>query len=215
MLRHLTIAAFALAAAGCASAVYDSLERRGIDARTVLADRVADARNDASDAAAKIEAAGGALRAVKGLEGAALARQIDSARAAAQDAAVAAQDLRLSNNTVSAAGARYFREWEEEIGLYESAAERQAAAARLKAHIEGHRKLGGALDAASLRLSPALTLINDEVAVLRKNPTSGVVVASRAARVDAAGAAATEAAGTLRGAAAEADRFLSALSAAQ
>ncbi len=214
MLRRLTIAAFALAAAGCASAVYDSLERRGVDAKSVLADRVADARDDASSAATKIEAAGAALRAAKGLEGAALARQIDGARGRAQDAAVAAQDLRLAADTVDAAGDRYFREWEEEIGLYETASERAAAASRLKAQSEAHRKLGGALGAASLRLSPALTLVNDEIAVLRKNPTSGVVAASRAARIDAAGAAAAEAAKTLRGAASEANAFLAALNSA-
>jgi hypothetical protein len=210
MLRTLTIAAL-LALAGCASAVYDSLERRGVDAKSVLVDRVGDARDDALAAASKIEAAAGALAAAKGLEGPALARQIDLARAGAQDAAVAAQDLRLSTDTVGASGARYFTEWEEEIGLYQTRAEQDAAAAKLKAQAEAHRKLGAALGAASLRLSPALTILNDEVAVLRKNPTSGVVVASRAARIDAASASAAEAAAALRGAGAEADRFLAAL----
>jgi len=213
MLRRLTIACFALSAAGCASAVYDSLERRGVDAKSVLSDRVADARDDANAAAAKIEAAGQALGATRGLEGAPLARQIDSARAAAQDAAIAAQDVRLASDTVGAAGGRYFREWEEEIGLYETTAERSAAAARLNADREGHRRLGGALGAASLRLSPALTLLTDEIAVLRKNPTSGVVVSSRAGRIDTASNAAVEAAGALRSAAGEADSFLAALSA--
>jgi hypothetical protein len=210
MFRTLTIAAM-LALSGCASAVYDSLERRGVDAKSVLADRVGDARDGALAAATKIEAAAGALAAAKGLEGPALARQIDLARAGAQDAAVAAQDLRLSTDTVGASGARYFKEWEEEIGLYQTKAEQDAAAAKLKGQAEAHQKLGAALSAASLRLSPALTILNDEVAVLRKNPTSGVVVASRAARIDAAGASAAEAAASLRSAGAEADRFLAAL----
>lgn len=210
MLRALTIAAM-LALAGCASAVYDSLERRGVDAKTVLTGRTQEARDDALAAAARIETAAGALSAVRGLEGPALARQIDAARAGAQDAALAAQDLRLSTDTVGASGARYFAEWEEEIGLYQTQAEQDGAAAKLKTQADAHRKLGAALSAASLRLSPALTILNDEIAVLRKNPTSGVVVASRAARIDAAGAAAAEAAAALRSAGAEADCFLAAL----
>ncbi|MDZ7628526.1 MAG: DUF2959 family protein [Parvularculaceae bacterium] len=210
MFRTLTITAM-LALTGCASAVYDSLERRGVDAKIILSDRVEDARDDAAAAATKIEAAAGALAAAKGFEGPALARQIGMARANAQDAAVAAQDLRLSTDTVGASGERYFQEWEEEIGLYQTPTEREAAAARLKSQAEAHRKLGGALSAASLRLSPALTILNDEIAILRKNPTSGVVAASRAARIDAASKASAEAAASLRSAGAEADRFLTAL----
>lgn len=210
MYRTLTIAAM-LALTGCASAVYDSLERRGIDARSVLTERVADARGDALAAAAKIEFAAAALTAVKGLDGPALARKLDAARGSAQDAAVAAQDVRLSADTVGASGARYFRGWEEEIGLYQTPGEQEAAAAKLKSQAEAHKRLGGAFSAANLRLSPALTLLNDEIAVLRENPTSGVVAASRSARIDAAASASAEAAAALRAAGGEADRFLTVL----
>ena len=213
MRRHILLAALALMAAGCASAVYDSLDRRGVDARTVLADRVADARDDALSAAGKVEAAAAALSAAKSLDGPDLARQLSNALGAAQDAAVAAQDLRLSTNSAGASGARYFEAWEREIGLLETATERDAAAGRLKAQAEAHRKLGAALNAASLRLSPALTLLNDEVTALRKSPTSGVAARSRAGRIDAAAAASGEAAAGLREAAAEADRFLATLNA--
>ncbi|MFN0024393.1 MAG: DUF2959 family protein [Parvularculaceae bacterium] len=211
MVRTLTIAAMALAAAGCASAVYDSLERRGVDAKTVLIERVTDAGEDASAAADAIDAAGNALAGARGLDGPGLSRQIGSARASAQGAALAAQDLRLSADTAKAAGARYFREWEEEIGLYETPTEREAATARLKAQSSAHRSFLGAIDSAGLALSPALTLITDEIDVLRKNPTSGVVVASRAARIDAARRAATDASAKLRSAAAEAGGFLAAV----
>lgn len=210
MLRTLTIAAM-FALTGCASAVYDSLERRGVDAKAVLADRVGEARDDALSAAAKIEAAGTALAAAKGLDGETLAGQLAAARARAQDAASAAQDVRRSTSIAGASAARYFREWEEEIALYPTPPEQDAARARLKAQAEAHRKLGAALGAASLRLSPALALLSDEIAVLRDDATSGVVVAARADRIDAAVAAAQDASGALRGAAGEAERFIAAL----
>lgn len=214
MRRSLLVAALALLAAGCASAVYDSLDRRGIDARTILADRVSDARNDAVSAAGKIEAAGAALSAAKSLDGPDLARQLSAALGAAQDAAAASQDLRLSTGAAGSSGARYFETLEQEIGLLETGAERDAAAGRLQAQADAHRKLGLALNAAILRLSPALTLLNEEVATLRKSPTSGVAARSRAGRIDAAAAASGEAAAALRDAAAEGDRFLAALNAA-
>jgi hypothetical protein len=212
MLRALIFAA-AVTLAGCASAVYDSLERRGIDAKTVLADHVRDARNDAATAAGAIEAAAAALSAVRGLEGPALARQIGAADAGAQDAAIAAQGLRLSADTVGASGARYFREQEEKISLYPTAAEQEGAAATLKTQAAQHKKIATALKAAGLRLSPALSLITGEIGVLRKDATSGVVVRSRAVRIEAAGAAAAEAGRALRDAGNEADRYLAALAA--
>jgi hypothetical protein len=214
MRRLFLVTALALLAAGCASAVYDSLDRRGVDAKTILADRVADARDDAVAAATKVEAAAAALSAAKGLDGPDLARQLSAALGASQDAAVAAQDLRLSTGAAGASGARYFEAWEKEITLLDSATERDSAAGRLKAQADAHRKLGAALNAASLRLSPALTLLNDEVTALRKSPTSGVAARSRAGRIDAAAAASGDAAAGLREAAAEAERFLAALNAA-
>ena len=214
MRRRFVFAALALLASGCASAVYDSLDRRGVDAKTILADRVADARDDALAAAAKVDAAAAALSAAKSLDGPELARQLSAALGASQDAAVAAQDLRLSTNAAGASGARYFEVWEQEIGLLDSATERDAESSRLKAQADAHRKLGAALNAASLRLSPALSLINEEVATLRKSPTSGVAARSRAGRIDAASAASGEAAAGSREAAAEADRFLAVLNAA-
>lgn len=213
MLRALTIAA-ALALTGCASAVYDSLERRGVDARAVLIDRVGDARDDAVLTATRLEAAARELSDAKTLEGPMLARQLDMARASAQDAAVAAQDLRLSGESMSASGARYLREWEEEIALYQTPDEKEAAAAKLKAQAEALDQLSVLFSTANLSVSPALTLLNEEIAELRKNPTSGVVVTSRAGRIDAATDAAVEAARVLRNISLGADRFLFSLSSA-
>lgn len=211
MRRRLFVAALALLAGGCASAVYDSLERRGVDAKSILEGHVEDVRRKSAAAAASAANAADTLSAAKTLDGPALARQLDKALGETQDLAVAAQDLRLSTNTVGASGARYFEAWEKEISLYETPAERDAAAGRLKAQADAHRRLGAALSAANLRLSPALSLLRQETAALRKSPTSGVLARSRAGRVDAAAAAAGDAAVALREAAAEAERFLAAI----
>ena len=50
MLRYTVLALFALAASGCATAYYSTLEQFGVEKRDVLVDRVKDARGEQADA---------------------------------------------------------------------------------------------------------------------------------------------------------------------
>lgn len=210
-MRMLMIAA-SLALAGCATAVNDSLDRRGVDARTLLIERVTETREDAGRASGAFDKAGDALGAIAGLDGAALARQLDQARAAGQNAALAAQDFRLSVDTVKAAGERYFRKAEEELSLMKTSEENfRAAEAALNAAEDAHRDYVSAVDAAKLRLSPALSLYDAEVTALRRNATSRIAAESRAAERAATIAASKDASAGLVAAAAAADRYLGAL----
>ncbi|OFX03971.1 MAG: hypothetical protein A3E78_13845 [Alphaproteobacteria bacterium RIFCSPHIGHO2_12_FULL_63_12] len=206
------LVAAALALAGCATAVNDSLDRRGVDAQTMLAERVTTTRADALEASAQIRNAGAALGAIAELDGAALARQLDQARAAGQDAALAAQDFRLSVDTVKAAGERYFRQAEEELSLMKTGEEEiKAAEAKLAAVAGANRDFIAAADAAKLRLSPALSLHDAEVTALRRNATSRIAAEARASERASALRAAESAGDGLAAAAAAADRYLDAL----
>lgn len=210
-MRMLIVAA-ALALMGCATAVNDSLDRRGVDAQTMLAERVTTTRADALEAGAQIRKAGATLGAIADLDGAALARQLDQARAAGQDAALAAQDFRLSVDTVKAAGERYFREAEEELSLMKTGAEEiNAAEAKLAAVAGAHRDFIATADAAKLRLSPALSLHDAEVTALRRNATSRIAAEARAGERASALRAAESAGDGLAAAASAADRYLDAL----
>lgn len=211
-MRILTIAAAALMLAGCASAVYDSLDRRGVDAKTVLIQRVTELRADAAAAKSGMDGARTALAAIDGLEGAALARQIDRARAAGEDAALAAQGVRLSADSMKTAAGRYFAAREEELGLLKTSEANLRAAKEALARATGaYRAYVSTLDAASLRLSPALSLYDAEVTALRKSPTSAAAAAARAGERANALAAALDAGNGLVAATNEADRFLETL----
>lgn len=193
-MRLLTIALFALALPGCATNVYDSLDRRGVDAKTVLVGRAGEFRSDAVAARSAMAKAQSALEAIEGSDGAALARLIDGVRSEGQNAALAAQDLRLSADSLKAASARYFGAREEELALLTTDdAQRAAAQDNLEASKEAYRRLLSALDASSLRLSPALSLIDAEATALRQNPTSGITANARRHERAAARAAATDA----------------------
>ncbi len=193
-MRILTMFAATLSLSACATAVADSLDRRGVDAKSMLIERVTEARGDAVRAKTSFDQAGAALEAISGLDGAALARQVDTVRAAGQNAALAAQDVRLSSDTVSAAAARFFREKEEELALFKTSdAARAAAEQTLAANAAAHRAYASSLDAVALRLSPALSLIDAEASALRRNPTSAVAAAARTDARAAAIAAARDA----------------------
>jgi len=211
-MRMLTIAAFALALTGCATAVYDSLERRGVDAKMILVERTGDFRSDALAARSAIEKTDAALAAIDGLDGAALARRIDGARADGASAALAAQDYRLSADSMMAASARYFSAREEELALMKTSEESlRAAQADLDASKAAYRALLSAHDASILRLSAALSLFDAEVAALRRSPTSGAGASARISERDAARASAKEASIGLAATIAAADAYVGAL----
>lgn len=175
------LAATLIALSGCATAVSDSLERRGVDARMTLVQRVTDVRTDTVRTKSAFDEAQSALSAVQGLDGAPLARQLDLARATGQNAAVAAQDLRLSVEDAKAAASRFFIKEEAELALMRPDGESYLAAeAALDAVKAASRNFEAAYDASKLRLSTALSLHNAEVTTLRRAATSGVAADARA-----------------------------------
>jgi hypothetical protein len=209
-MRILMIAA-AVLLSGCASAVYDSLDRRGVDSRAVLAARVDELRADAAGARARFAEAAAALEDVEGRSGPELARRIDVVRGAGERAALAAQDLRLAAESMEAAGGRYFAAREKEIRLRPAGVESSRAAAALAAERRSYEALSATLAAALLRLSPALSLYDREAAALRRDPTSAVAAATHARERAAAVAATQEATRGLDAAAAAAAEFRSLL----
>lgn len=179
-MRMMTIAA-ALALGGCATAVSDSLERRGVGSGAVLVERLDDAHTDMTAAADSFAAAEAALDAVESLDGALLAQQSSVVRAAGQNAALSAQDLRLSLDSAKSAAARYFRDRDDELKLMGATDEGyRAASDTLAATRTLWRAFDAASDAAAFRLSPALSLYDAEASALRRNPTSGLAAAARA-----------------------------------
>ena len=179
-MRMMMIAA-ALALGGCATAVSDSLERRGVGSGAVLVERLDSARTDMTAAANNFAAAEAALDAVGSLDGPLLAQQSSAVRAAGQNAALSAQDLRLSLDSAKSAAVRYFRDQEDELELMGATDEGyRAASDALSATRGAWRAYEAATESAALRLSPALSLYEAEASALRRSPTSGLAAAERA-----------------------------------
>ncbi|MEZ5920466.1 MAG: DUF2959 family protein [Parvularculaceae bacterium] len=184
-MRLADIAFAALALSSCATAVYDSLDRRGVDATDILKERITSVRDNAAAAKTSLTSARGALAKIKGLDGPALANQLDRAKAAGQDASTAAQQFRLSLDSARAAGTRYLSEKNEDLKFLDDTA-LQAARVELNNALKEQGAFFSAATGASLRLSPALTLYANEISKLRTHPTSSAFAAARTNEIDTA-----------------------------
>ena len=189
-MRAIAILCITLILTGCASAVYDSLDRRGVSSSDILKQRLDEFRADATAGEKSLSDAIAALDAIEGLDREPLALQLNRTRAAGNDAALASQQFRLSSDSLEAAASRYFKDKQDELAAL--AGDDQAAQtfkSKLDASQTAFRSLSKTIDGAKLRLSPALSLYDAEVTALRSKPTDGAFAASRKQSTDAAKAA--------------------------
>lgn len=177
-MRLTFLAAAVLSLSSCATAVYDSLDRRGVDAAQILDARISAVRDDATAAIQSLNTERNAIAAIGGLDGAPLARHLDKAKAAHGDASIAAQSYRLTIDNARLAGDRYLNAKTEEI-RYLDASEISAARDALNSAMAVLGNFHSAATAARLAISPALTVSNQEISLLRQHSTSGAFAASR------------------------------------
>lgn len=204
-MRRTIIAAALLVAAGCATAVSDSLERRGVSTRDVAMQRLDAVADAAENSASSLRRADSELIAVAGLDGSALANQIGKAGAACDGAAHAAQNLRIEMRTARDAGARWFTSWNADLA-YQSTEARRREEAALDAAKARHLRLMADFDLAAAATDGAVAKCADETDFLKKNPSKLAASAHRGAR-EAFSAAAADAIRRLNAARAEATLF--------
>ncbi len=166
---RITIAACVLSAAGCASVYYDTMERMGFEKRDILVDRVKDARAEQAEAQETFTSALDEFRALVDVDGGGLEAQYDKMNASYTRSSKQAQDVRDRIKAVDDVGKRLFREWEEELALYESADLRRRSAEQLRATEADYDSLLAAMNKAADKMNPVLELYQDQVLFLKHN----------------------------------------------
>lgn len=172
MLRSLkfALAAAALtAAAGCATAYYSTMEGLGFAKREILVDRVKEARAEQAETQEVFASALDEFRALVDIQGGALETQYDKMNASYQAAQKQAGEVRTRIKAVDDVGARLFKEWEDELKLYESPDLRRRSAEQLAATRADYDKLLGAMNRAASKMDPVLELYQDQVLFLKHN----------------------------------------------
>ncbi len=169
LFRSLAFVFLALTAAGCASAYYSTMERMGFEKRDILVDRVEAARGEQADAQKVFASALDEFRALVNVDGGELERQYDKLNRSYDRAQKQAADVRTRIDAVEDVGGRLFREWRQELKLYESADLRRRSEQQLMSTERDYENVVDAMNRAADKMDPVLALYQDQVLFLKHN----------------------------------------------
>lgn len=167
--RQAALAVVALTVAGCASAYYNTMEKFGFEKRDILVDRVQEARGEQADAQEVFASALDEFRALVDIDGGKLERQYDKLSASYDRAKTQAADVRSRIDAVEDVGGRLFKEWRQELKLYENADLRRRSERQLIATENDYEDLIRAMNRAADKMDPVLSLYQDQVLFLKHN----------------------------------------------
>lgn len=154
---------------GCSRIYYDTMERFGVEKRDILVDRVQDARDEQEDAKEQFRSALDRFSEVINFEGGDLEakyRKLDSEYERSKSEAQAVRDRIDAVEDVAQA---LFREWEAELGEYESASLRRSSEQKLQSTKIQYDRLITAMHRAESRMDPVLEALQDQVLFLKHN----------------------------------------------
>ncbi|MEO1014967.1 MAG: DUF2959 domain-containing protein [Pseudomonadota bacterium] len=186
--RHFIAAVIAagtlVAAGGCASTYYSAMERFGVEKRDILVDRVKLARGEQSDAQEVFASALDEFRALVDVDGGDLERKYDKLSASYKRADTQAKDVRARIKSVNDVGRRLFKEWEAELGEYESASLRAQSQRQLDQTKVEFEDLMSAMNRAAEKMDPVLALYNDQVLFLKHNLNARAIASLETERLE-------------------------------
>ncbi|HYA37463.1 MAG TPA: DUF2959 domain-containing protein [Candidatus Methylomirabilis sp.] len=184
-LRPITLFALiaaVLAASGCQSAYYATMEKFGVEKRDILVDRVGDAREAQQDAKKQFESALAQFIAVTNFEGGDLQKEYENLKGAYEDSEAKANAVRQRIASVEQVAADLFAEWKKELGEYSNAEMRRTSERQLAETQARYRQLIGAMKAAERKLDPVLAAFHDRVLFLKHNLNARAIASLRTER---------------------------------
>jgi len=155
--------------AACSSAYYATLEQFGVEKRDILVDRVKDARAEQADAQETFASALEEFRSVVDVDGGELEKKYDRLSASYERSKRQARDVRSRIDSVESVGQKLFKEWEQELKLYESSDLRRRSQDQLDQTRSEYTRLADVMNKAAARMDPVLELYEDQVLFLKHN----------------------------------------------
>ena len=101
--------------AGCQSAYYATMEKFGIDKRSILVDRVEDAREQQAEAQQQFQTTYEAFQALTGFEGGDLEKLYKKLKSEYEDAVDESEGVTKRINSIEDVAGDLFKEWEAEL----------------------------------------------------------------------------------------------------
>ncbi len=166
----LAIAYVSLASSvACDSVYYGFWDKLGVQKRDIMVKRVESARDAEKDAQEQFKSALEHFRAVVTIEGGELEKRYDALQGQYDKSEARAKEVTKRIQEVQSVSEDLFKEWQDELGQYESAELRAASARQMKATRQRYDSFMKQMREAEKVMSPVLKKFHDQVLFLKHN----------------------------------------------
>ena len=163
------LAASGLAAVGCQSAYYATMEKLGYHKRDILVSRVEEARDSQQAAKDQFQSALEKFTAVVEVKGGKLEDKYRQLSAELDKSEARASAVRKRIADVESVAKALFKEWEAELGQYTNEKLKDISKQKLADTRRRYTQLIGAMKRAESRIEPVLSAFRDQVLFLKHN----------------------------------------------
>jgi hypothetical protein len=153
----------------CSQAYYGAMEKVGIHKRDILVDRVESARNSQAEAQEQFKSALEQFGAVVQLKNTDLKKAYEKLNAEYENCEKAANNVSSRINKVESVADALFKEWEEELLLYQNPELRKSSKQKLEATRSRYAKMLVSMHRAEKSMTPVLRIFHDNVLFLKHN----------------------------------------------
>ena len=167
--RGLFAAVCVLAAAGCSSTYYNTLEKFGYAKRDLLVDRVEKAQEAQTEAKEQFASALEHFLAVTKVDGGDLQRKYEAMSAEFKRSEARAKEVHERIDAVEDVAEALFSEWKQELKQYSSASLRSESQRQLDATRRNYDNVLRLMRRAAERMDPVLGTFRDQVLFLKHN----------------------------------------------
>lgn len=153
----------------CSQAYYGAMEKVGVHKRDILVDRVKDARDSQAEAQDQFKSALEQFGAVVQLKDTDLKRAYETLNAEYEDCEKAAENVSSRIDRVESVADALFKEWKEELLLYQNPELRKSSQRQLEATKSRYSKMLANMQGAEKSMTPVLRIFHDNVLFLKHN----------------------------------------------
>ena len=163
----------------CASTYYDALEKVGIPKRDLMVTRVEKARDSQTEAQEQFKSALEEFASVVQLQNTDLKTAYERLDAEYEDSKDAADEVSSRINKVESVSNALFKEWQEELNLYENPNLRRSSEQKKQETERRYDELMGTMRRAEQSMQPVLKTFRDNVLFLKHNLNAQAIGALR------------------------------------
>ena len=154
---------------GCSNTYYGAMEKVGIHKRDIMVDRVEDARDSQAEAQEQFQSALDQFNSVVTLKESNLKKAYDRLNKEYEACSEAAGDVSSRIEKVESVSEALFKEWQNELDLYENKELARASKKQLNATRSRYDEMIGHMYRAEKSMGPVLKIFRDNVLFLKHN----------------------------------------------